>query len=291
MSFFKYLFLIAISLLSFQVYAQCEAGIEKSLQVPGSIINSPQQYVCNNSCRYKLNSCVHVEHEGPNGTCLATSTGERCGGTNPDPLPDPETELTCSVDTCLNPNNLKCPSGYVGGFVNNQRVCTKSSSPDPDPPCDPATDESCTGEPSNQEIIAAIDDAKYSIADSIYDMTDILRNSLIDINNSLAQIADKLQNIGSGTGGENGEGGDGYVDTSGFDADVPMRELEQKTLKENLFPSSAQCPPDNTLSMNVFGTTFTYNFSYQQICNPLYNIGYLVMIFAYLYAAYIVVKS
>lgn len=291
MNFLKYLFLFLFFCLSSSAYsAICPSGIQKDLSVPTSVINSPQTHVCNNDCRYRLQACVDVDIELQSGICSAISTGETCSNGNPDPEPQP-TELECTSDMCYNPNNLRCPSGYTSGSFNGQRVCARSSNPDPiDPECPPDTD--CNG--SDQGVINAVNNANADISGNINNLSNNLGNALLDVRDKLNEIADKIANLGNGSGGNNNGNGEnewGDVDTSPFTADLPVREIEQKQLSENLFSYNAQCPPDNTLNMNFLGHSVTYTFSYSQICDALHILGYFVLLMAYLYAAYIVSRA
>lgn len=84
----------------------------------------------------------------------------------------------------------------------------------------------------------------------------------------------------------------GDVDTSGFDAQVPEREITKQSLKTDIFVSNAQCPQDRTLSLNLFaGRSFQKTFSFQMWCDKLSILGTLILIAAYAYAAHIIVRT
>ncbi|USA44943.1 hypothetical protein NDN11_09360 [Acinetobacter sp. C26M] len=293
MIFFKYLLGCVAFFLSANLYAAtCQSGINKDLSVASSIINSTQSYVCNNSCRYKLNSCVDVDIEGQVGTCAATSTGENCNGSNPDPVQPQPTELECNVDSCPNPNGLKCPTGYVSGTFNGQKICAKSKDNEPDTECDPAT-QNCD-DLRTERIVQAVDNANADITGSVNNLGErmdgplgAIKDGLQDISDKLTAIADKIRS--GGTGGTNPDGGWGDVDTSPFNAEVPIQETEAKELDSGLFTSSAQCPANNVLSLPNYN--INYQFDYSKICDFLSWFSYLVMIFAYIVAAYIVIKA
>lgn len=295
MKFFKYLLGCVAFFLSANIYAaSCQAGISKDLSVPSSIINSPQSYVCNDSCRYKLNSCVDVDIEGQVGTCDATSTGEQCSGSNPDPVQPQPTELECNVDSCPNPNGLRCPAGYVSGTFNGQKICAKSKDQEPDPTCDPQTQE-CS-ELRTERIVDAVDRANADISGSLdnlggrlNDPLNYIKDALVDISDKLATIADNIRNGGGSNPNPNPDPGTGEVDTSPFNAEVPFHETVPQQLDTGLFSSSTQCPASNVLSIPSYN--IHYEFNYTEICDFLQWFSYLVMIFAYIVAAHIVIKA
>jgi hypothetical protein len=293
MKFFKYLLGYVAFFLSANLYAiTCSAGIEKDLSVSSSVINSSQSYVCNNSCRYKLGFCVDVDIEQTSGICSATSTGEQCSGSNPDPIEQP-TELTCTTDSCPNPNGLRCPSGYVSGTFNGEKICAKSKDKEPETECDPVLKD-CS-ELRTDRIVEAIDNSNENIRNSITDMGDRLDGPLGSITQGLSDISEKLvaiaDKIRSGGGSNPDPGGDGWddVDTSPFNADVPFQDTQHKELDTTLFSSNDQCPTNNVLSLPNYN--IHYEFNYSEICDFLNWFSYLVMIFAYIVSAYIVIKA
>ena len=66
--------------------------------------------------------------------------------------------------------------------------------------------------------------------------------------------------------------------------DLPERQIDKQSLTTSLFSASSQCPPDKTLYL----MSVTYTYSYSDICYYLKMLGYLIMTFAYLWAARIV---
>jgi len=202
--------------------------------------------------------------------------------------------LQCTVEYCANPDNKTCPIGYVSGKVNNIPHCVKSGEPNPDP--DPEECEvDCDNELNDvQGIINSINNAGNNITESLSDL-------LSDLNDGLSLIADKLQDIisnqdnnsnnNNNTGCETDCDDGSGVDTSGLNADVPYIQLEEKQLDQNIFASSASCPADNTLSMQLGNRSFSYTFKYQPICNGLEILGFFILAFAYMFAANIVVKA
>lgn len=84
----------------------------------------------------------------------------------------------------------------------------------------------------------------------------------------------------------------GDVDTSGFDAQVPEREITKQSFKTDIFTGSAQCPQDRTLSLNLFaGRSFQKTFSFQMWCDYLAIFGNLILLASYCYGALIVTRN
>ena len=202
------------------------------------------------------------------------------------------TVLQCSSDSCPNPNNLRCPSGYVSGTVNGQRVCARSNTPEPDPECEGDCDET-------QNEIAAINDAKNGIIDSINQLYMTIENGFDSLISLLNQ---KLSSSGDGDGDGDGDGHGtpvdtggnwGNPDTSGFNAEMPYSDSqpENNSFNQNIYNSDTQCPSDRTLNLDLMGRSFTYTFSYSHICDGLAIIGLFILIMCYLFAAHIVVKE
>lgn len=215
--------------------------------------------------------------------------------TTPDD-PEKPTILKCTTDSCSNPDNLRCPVGYVGGYVNGTNTCTKSDKPcddcipdpDPDPPC-----PDCTQNIDSEKIIFAVNNARDVITASINDIGTSFDENLDAMKSKLSEILEKISNL-SNANGNNSNDNDKEVDTSALAADTPTRQLTEHEIKDNLFvssSSSSQCPQDNVLNMNFMGYTLTHSFSYAAICDALHMLSYLVMIFAYMYSAIIVSRS
>ena len=80
----------------------------------------------------------------------------------------------------------------------------------------------------------------------------------------------------------------GSADTSSLKADLPSQEVSRGSLTTGIFQSSPQCPPDVVLVLPALGS---YTFSYSRFCDALQLAGYLIMIAAYMFAAYIVSKA
>ena len=80
-------------------------------------------------------------------------------------------------------------------------------------------------------------------------------------------------------------------DLSPLKADLPTGELTQQSLKTDIFGSTAQCPADRVLNLPLLTKTYNDTFSYQLLCSNLAIVGFLIMIAAYVLAAYIVSKA
>lgn len=309
MNFFKYsisLFLILFSQLTYSAYT---CGVGANVILSTNMDDYPSTICANVGGNNCLVSETHSEKTSSGWTVYAKSTGEACSSpTNLNPPkqpddgctrlpdgsitcpekpdePDPPTVLQCTTDACPNPNNLRCPSGYVKGSYNGQNLCVKSSKPDnPDP-------ENPDDGQGTAEIINAIDQANSDISGSFGELGESLKGMFGDLTDLLREISGKLTNISNGDGSGNGNDWGGDVDTSGLEANIPLQPTQTHKLKENLFNSNAQCPPDNILSLNFSGHTITHKFSYVEICNALNMLSFLVMIGAYLLAVHIIVTK
>lgn len=188
--------------------------------------------------------------------------------------------LQCNTDYCFNPDNKFCPTGYVRGSFNDQAACVKSSTsnPNPNPNPDPEPNDDAESSQIKQtltNIKTSIDTLNQTVSNSLTELTDLLTNHFENENNG-----DDNNNPVS-------------VDTSTLEAEVPTQNYGNtaQSLSTNLFASSAQCPADNTLSMNFMGKTVTYTFRYDTICNALSFLGYFILIIAYVFAARIVTQA
>lgn len=204
--------------------------------------------------------------------------------------------LQCTADSCLNPENKRCPTGYTGGSFNGQSMCVKNNKPDPE--CE---GDECE-EDHDSEVVAAVNDANNSITGAISDLNNSLRGILNQIKNVLSDISEKVRNQGDDDGDDDGDcengcgqGGEtGEVDTSPLEAEAPFIESydsDNSQFETDLFESNSQCPADQVLNMSFMGSTLHYAFSYVEICDALHGLSFLVMIFAYLIAAHIVTRA
>lgn len=197
--------------------------------------------------------------------------------------PTDDTVLQCTSEICQNPNNKRCPTNYVSGSVNGDRVCIRSDETPPPEPCE-------TDCENPHDEIEAITDAKHGIVDSIEQLADTIRNSF----NELINLIEEKTNSNDDDNGEN-TGGEypTNIDTSALQAEMPYQELqlENASFNENIFNSAAQCPSDRTLNLDLMGRSFTYSFSFAQVCNGLSIVGLFILIMCYIYAAHLVIKE
>lgn len=198
--------------------------------------------------------------------------------------------LECTTDSCLNPQNKRCPTGYTTGSFNGQSMCVKSKTENPEDPTQ------CTGEDCGirtDRIVSAVDKANLDITNSVDNLGSNLDSPLSSIKDFLSQISDKLSaitdKIGSSSNPETNPETNPNVDTSSLNADLPVHSTDSKQIDSQLFSSNAQCPQSSSLSLPQYG--IYYEFSFTQICDFLNWLSYLVMISAYATAIYIVVKA
>ncbi|WP_445346524.1 virulence factor TspB C-terminal domain-related protein [Acinetobacter bohemicus] len=300
MKFFKYLFALCITLISIHAYSACEPDVYATFK---SNLADPPYSICSTGGTYQgqsMGKCLfNVDSMNKTSSgfdIFAHSTGATCEnitvlvGTD-EPEPEQPTVLPCTADSCLNPNNLRCPTGYVRGSFNGQNLCVKNNNPDPEPEPE-CPEEGCKDE-SEEEIINAIDNANNEITDSVNNLGSGLEQLFNDIKDLLQEISNKISALANnGNNGGNEDGNDGKdVDTSPLEADLPYKQLEKQTLDENIFSSNAQCPEDRILNLPFVGTSFTYTFKFYEICNGLNIMSYFIMIAAYLLSIYILVSK
>lgn len=209
--------------------------------------------------------------------------------------PEPESPiLECTTDSCLNPQNKRCPTGYTTGSFNGQSMCVKSNTQNPEDPSE------CTGEDCGirtDRIVSAVDKANLDITNSVDNLGSNLDSPLSSIKDFLSQISEKLttitNKIGSSSNPSNPQtdpdSNPQNVDTSAFNSPMPIQNTDAQQIDSLLFGSNPQCPQSNSLSLPQYG--ISYEFSFTQICDFLDWLSYLVMIFAYATAVYIVVKA
>lgn len=299
MNFFKYL-LGCVTLISSYSFAVCPVDVGA---VFTSNLADPPYLICSTGGTFEgqpIGKCEFMAdsmNKKPDGfEIFAHTTGKTCENITvlnetKEPDPDPNPVLECTTDSCPNPNNLRCPTGYVSGSFNGQKICAKSKDPEPDTSCDPESKD-CS-ELRTERIVTAVDNANADITDSVNNLGDRLDNplnyikdALVDISDKLATIADNIRNGGGSNPNPDPNGG---VDTSPFHADVPINETVARDLDSGLFSSSSQCPASNVLSLPNYN--IHYEFKYAEICDFLHWFSYLVMIFAYIVAAHIVIKA
>ena len=316
MHIFKYLIFIFIYFLSHQSFASCSqyADTFVALMVsPGSVGTKHCVEFNKNKCEIIMESGLLITQHGrlPYGIFNGHSCqfekedysceDDVCPATEQTTCPETHQKgmyngqlscvrindnvLECNTDYCFNPDNKFCPTGYVRGSFNEQAACVKSSTsnpnpnpdPDPDPDPDPNDDaESSLIKQTLTNIKTSIDTLNQTVSNSFTELTDLLTSQFENENN-----------------GDDENNNPVSVDTSTLEAEVPTQNYgnSAQSLSTNLFASSAQCPADNTLSMNFMGKTVTYTFRYDAICNALSFLGYFILLIAYVLAARIVVQA
>lgn len=316
MKFLKYLIFFLFLFLSKNVLAAYTCGIGADVVLQTNMNDYPSTICASLGGNNCLVQETHSEKTSNGWTVYAKSTGDACGSltvlnrpTLPDDdcirdpdgsircpekptEPEPDPILNCTSDSCANPDNKRCPSGYTSGSFNGQRLCMKSDNPDPDP--------DNPDKPTDSEEVNAIINAKNSIVSAIQDLSKSLSDSLKQFTDSIKESITNSNSGGNNTGGNNtggnntgeGEGEDGNgVDTSGLDATLPIKPVPPKDFQQNMFATSAQCPADKSLSMSFFGRSFSYSFSFNTLCGGLKTIGFFILIMCYLYASHIVIRA
>lgn len=316
MYIFKYFIFIFFSFLTFHSYASCSyynGTYVAFTESPGSVgtLHCIEYYEW--QCEVIMKSGVILTAQGPlpfamiNGNSCQLEVEEYSCEADVCPVTEQQTcpsthqkgmyngqlscvkttdnVLECNTDYCFNPDNKFCPTGYVRGTFNEQPACVKNSTsnpnpdpePDPDPDPDPNDDaESSLIKQTLTNIKTSIDTLNTTLSNSFTELTDLLTNHFENENN-----------------GDDENNNPVSVDTSTLEAEVPIQNYgnNDRSLSTNLFSSSAQCPADNTLSMNFMGKTVTYTFRYDTICNALSFLGYFILLIAYVFAARIVTQA
>ncbi len=72
-----------------------------------------------------------------------------------------------------------------------------------------------------------------------------------------------------------------------FRGQFSINELEQKTLDQNIFSSSPQCPANRNFSL----WAVSYDFSFERICDALDKLSYLVMAISVLLSVNIILRK
>lgn len=234
---------------------------------------------------YKNSDCTNPPIQ--DGCFQAPDGSIECEEQNED---DESPILECSTESCLNPQNKRCPVGYTRGSLNGQSICVKSKTQNPEDPTE------CTGEDCGirtDRIVTAVNNSNNDITTSIDNLSTVfdapfetLKQYLSDISDKLSLMTDKIGNSGN-SGSENPP--EQEVDTSQLQADVPFNQTDKQQISSNIFSSKSQCPQSRVLSLPKYG--ISYEFSFDQICSFLSLLSYFVMIIAYVIAAYIVVKA
>ena len=156
------------------------------------------QTACYKGCKYKnpsmtgdttSDSMKLMFGDGvKDSSCPATATEA------PDtPYPD---NVTPPKDGCKNGESYcdkpptGCPSGYTSGSFNGKQICVKNN-PDPTKP-NPNDPNNGGGKFDDSRIIAAINDSKTAITNSINNAVNSISNSINTINQSITTVANAV---------------------------------------------------------------------------------------------------
>ena len=240
---------------------QCEPGIVPvTLKVPVS----SGKMVCVDSCQYSLTKCVDVDFES-GMTCDGVNEGRQCG------TPPPTTTPTTPPVT-QDPTNPTDKTDEQKTFENIMHVIGEKLD---------GIKDAITGGNQNQnggDTGGSNGGTTGGDVNVNVDMSET--NAKIDETNSLIDELTKwLQ-------------GEDLGDDIFGDQEPPEKELTPQQFDTNIFSSRSQCPADARLSFNLLGgKTFTKTFSFSDWCDNLQIFGSLILMCAYLYAAYIVSKA
>jgi len=237
----------------------CPSATSVDLKVPAS----SGSYVCTSGCQYKLKACVDVDFEA-GMTCSAISTGQQCGTpkpvspTNPPVAQDP-TNPTDKTDEQKTFDNIM---HVIGEKLDGIKDAITGANQNQDGGETGGSNGGDTGGDVNVNV----------------DMSET--NAKIDETNSLIDELTKwLQ-------------GEDLGDDIFGDSEPPEKELTPQQLDTDIFSSASQCPADAKLNFKLLGgKSFTKTFEFRDWCDKLEIFGSLILIFSYLFGAYIIVSK
>lgn len=288
----------------YEVVVSCPSATAKDLKVS---VNS-KSYVCVEGCQYRLRACVDVDIE-PGMTCSAISTGQDCGTTPPPKEPDPN-KPDATPDPA-DPEQEKTNTAQSESISTSTSESTSTSTTNNNTTITNTTTNTTINTTTN--TIINLD----KLENVIKNMISILSNKLDAILGKMDQNGGSEGSTGNGeatdltetnqkiddtkgvldsikdwlTGGEDGQNGSGGDNPFGNDL-PPEKVIDPQQLQTNIFGTSAACPADRSLSMTLFtGRTFSKTFSFSMWCDKLAIFGYIILLAAYGYAAYIVVSK
>ena len=158
--------------------------------------------VCANSCVHKFDYLGSGEGDATNGPVSFkgkyTSTDTKCTSPTEGPVDTLNGTKTPTTDGCKSgePYCTKpptgCPSGYTSGSYNGKEICVKNN-PDPTKP-NPNDPNNGGGKFDDSKIIAAINDSKTSITNSINNAVNSINSSISTINQSITAVANAVNN-------------------------------------------------------------------------------------------------
>ncbi|MFW2098663.1 hypothetical protein ACG9ZL_21045, partial [Acinetobacter sp. ULE_I057] len=154
--------------------------------------------VCANSCVHKFDFLGSGEGDATNGPVSFkgkyVSTAQTCTSPTQGPT-DTLNGTKTSSDGCKNGEaycdkpTTGCPTGYVSGSYNGKEICVKNN-PDPTKPNpnDPNNNPN-NSKFDDSKIIAAINDSKTAITNSINNAVNSINSSISSINQSITTVA------------------------------------------------------------------------------------------------------
>lgn len=243
-------------------------------------------------------ACVLIEEEGPDASCKTyVNTGVSCDQPEPDPdaaPPDCDMEENANNPDCLEPDD-ECDLAEPNCFPNEgqcdpaKQTCTtqpptecdptKENCDDPPPTeCDP-TKENCddNGQCDPTKGPCGVNVDLKPVVDAVKQLEKTNKSGFESIKDGLSDILDFFK--------------EPFTKPSD-DPDLQTTEISAfENLDENLFGSSASCPADRTLNLTFLKRSISYSFSYQPLCDALHMLSFMLMSFAYLLGAYIVVSK
>ncbi len=146
-------------------------------------------------------------------------------------------------------------------------------------------DNQCVPVDCNNSIVQSVNCLKDDVVYSLNNLNDqSILSQIIDI---LSNISQNLSSLNFGGSGNNQGSDNSNIDTSEFNTDLFINEVEQKTLNQDIFPASAQCPANRNFSL----WAVSYNFSFERICDALDKLSYLVMAISVLLSVNIILRK
>ena len=225
--------------------------------------------VCIQGCQHTIYKCVDVLFDAgdfePGKSCLATNDGRECGTptpSNPNPTPPVTQDPTNSTDKSDEQKTFENIMNVIGEKLDGIKDAITGGNQNQDGGDTGGSNGGTTGGDVTVNV----------------DMSET--NAKIDETNSLIDELTKwLQ-------------GEDLGDDIFGDQEPPEKELTPQQFDTNIFSGRAQCPADARLSFNLLGgKTFTKTFEFKDWCDNLEIFGSLILMCAYLYAAYIVSKA
>lgn len=229
---------------------------------------STGRFVCMGGCQYVISKCVDVTFDGgdfePGMTCDGHNTGQECGTPQPtNPNPNPVTQDPINpTDKPEEQRIFENIMHVIGEKLDGIKDAITGGNQNQDGGDTGGSNGGTTGGDVNVNV----------------DMSET--NAKIDETNSLIDELTKWFQ------------GEDLGDDIFGDQEPPEKELTPQQFDTNIFSSRSQCPPDARLSFNLLGgKTFTKTFEFKDWCDNLEIFGSLILMCAYLYAAYIVSKA